>query len=399
MSFTDCRRTVGVMVGLACGVAVTTMALEQPAGADPRPSVREITRDMAKARTQVRDRAAEVGRIAARLAAAKARLDELSATAESAVEAYNRALVRLAQAQAAYRAAVRRAAEADRRVAEQRRAVVALATESYARGIGAGYGVARPATAFMSSPGGMSGYLYRTSMLAHLSGGQAAVLQRMRDAQAVAALMRAQANRAYTAQESAAAQAEAAKRAAEEAVREQIKATRKIEVQKAALEKRLDQARSRADRLARARAAARERARLAKSRRDGDEERGDGESLGDVAADWALEQLGKPYVWAADGPDSFDCSGLTMRAWQRAGVRLDHWTGTQWTSGPHIPLDELRRGDLLFFGRITSDPGTIHHVGIYIGNGLMVHAPQTGDVVRVASIHRRDLVGATRPGG
>jgi cell wall-associated NlpC family hydrolase len=392
------------MVGLACGVAVTTMALEQPAGADPRPSVREVTRHMAKARAQVRDRAAEVGRTAARLAAAKARLDELSATAESAVEAYNRALVRLAQAQDAYRAAVRRAAEADRRVAEQRRAVVALATEGYARGLGTGYGgVARPAASFMSSPAGMSGYLYRTSMLVHLSGGQAAVLQRMRDAQAVAALMRAQANRAYTAQQNAAAQAEAAKRAAEEAVREQIKATRKIEVQKAALEKRLEQARGRAERLARARAAARERARLrhlpGKARRDGDEEQSDGEGLGDIAADWALEQLGKPYVWAADGPDSFDCSGLTMRAWQRAGVRLDHWTGTQWTSGPHIPLDELRRGDLLFFGRITSDPGTIHHVGIYIGHGLMVHAPQTGDVVRVASIHRRDLVGATRPGG
>jgi cell wall-associated NlpC family hydrolase len=86
-----------------------------------------------------------------------------------------------------------------------------------------------------------------------------------------------------------------------------------------------------------------------------------------------------------------------MRAWERVGVRLDHWTGTQWSSGPHVPLDQLRRGDLLFFGRISSDPGTIHHVGIYVGRGQMVHAPQTGDVVRVASIWRGDLVGATRP--
>ena len=89
--------------------------------------------------------------------------------------------------------------------------------------------------------------------------------------------------------------------------------------------------------------------------------------MGDVAANWALTQLGKPYVWAADGPDSFDCSGLTMRAWEQAGVGIDHWTGTQWTSGPHVPLDQLRRGDLLFFGYVTDDPGTIHHVGMYVG--------------------------------
>jgi cell wall-associated NlpC family hydrolase len=86
-----------------------------------------------------------------------------------------------------------------------------------------------------------------------------------------------------------------------------------------------------------------------------------------------------------------------MRAWQRAGISLDHWTGTQWSSGPHVPVRSLRSGDLVFYGRLTRYPGTIHHVGIYIGRGLMVHAPQTGDVVRISSIWRRDLVGATRP--
>ncbi|MGV9774600.1 C40 family peptidase [Streptosporangium sp. NPDC003464] len=118
---------------------------------------------------------------------------------------------------------------------------------------------------------------------------------------------------------------------------------------------------------------------------------------GDIAADWALTQLDKPYVWAGTGPRNYDCSGLTMRAWARAGVRIDHWTGTQWTSGQHVRISRLRRGDLLFFGRITRNPGDISHVGIYIGRGLMVHAPQTGDVVRVAPIWRRDFVGATRP--
>ncbi|MFF5208465.1 C40 family peptidase [Streptosporangium sp. NPDC000396] len=120
-------------------------------------------------------------------------------------------------------------------------------------------------------------------------------------------------------------------------------------------------------------------------------------SRGDIAADWALTQLDKPYVWAGTGPRGYDCSGLTMRAWARVGVKMDHWTGTQWTSGRHVRLSQIRRGDLLFFGRSTRNPADISHVGIYIGRGLMVHAPQTGDVVRVAPIWRKDLVGATRP--
>ncbi|GAA3787245.1 hypothetical protein GCM10022226_01850 [Sphaerisporangium flaviroseum] len=123
-----------------------------------------------------------------------------------------------------------------------------------------------------------------------------------------------------------------------------------------------------------------------------------GGRLGDRAANWALTQLGKPYVWAAAGPRAYDCSGLTMRAWQRAGVALPHWTGTQWSSGRQVPLGSVRRGDLLFFGRRTRHPGTIRHVGIYIGGGQMVHAPKTGDVVRVASIRRPHMVGVVRPG-
>ena len=70
---------------------------------------------------------------------------------------------------------------------------------------------------------------------------------------------------------------------------------------------------------------------------------------GTTAANWALTQLGKPYQWGGAGPQSYDCSGLAMDAWARAGVRLDHWTGFQWVSGPHLPLSQLRRGDLVFY--------------------------------------------------
>jgi peptidoglycan DL-endopeptidase CwlO len=119
---------------------------------------------------------------------------------------------------------------------------------------------------------------------------------------------------------------------------------------------------------------------------------------GEIAASWALTQIGKPYQWGAAGPDSYDCSGLAMDAWARAGIHLGHWTGWQWPSGPHIPIDELRRGDLVFFATDTADPSTIHHVGIYIGGGMMVDAPYTGAFVRIDSIYAvPGLIGATRP--
>ena len=119
---------------------------------------------------------------------------------------------------------------------------------------------------------------------------------------------------------------------------------------------------------------------------------------GDAAANWALSQLGKPYQWGAAGPGSYDCSGLALQAWDRAGVRLLHWTGFQWVSGPHVPLAGLRRGDLVFYAFNSADPGTIHHVGIYIGHGLMVDAPFTGSFVRIDSIYAfPGLIGATRP--
>jgi len=121
---------------------------------------------------------------------------------------------------------------------------------------------------------------------------------------------------------------------------------------------------------------------------------------GDIAANWALSQLGKPYQWGGAGPDTYDCSGLTMVAWSHAGAQLAHWTGYQWESGPRVPLDQLRRGDLLFFATDTSDPSTIHHVGIYIGNGMMVDAPYTGAFVRIDGMYSPGgLIGAVRPAG
>ena len=117
------------------------------------------------------------------------------------------------------------------------------------------------------------------------------------------------------------------------------------------------------------------------------------------AVAFALAQRGKPYVWGASGPRAYDCSGLTMRAYRRAGVYLPRTSRAQWYAGPHVAMVSLAPGDLVFFAHNTGSPATIHHVGMYIGAGLMVEAPYTGASVRVSSIGRRDYIGAVRPTG
>jgi cell wall-associated NlpC family hydrolase len=100
-----------------------------------------------------------------------------------------------------------------------------------------------------------------------------------------------------------------------------------------------------------------------------------------AAIKYACAQLGKPYVWAADGPNGFDCSGLTMKAYAAAGISLPHQSAQQASYGHRVSINALEPGDLIFFY------SPISHVAIYLGNGMMVHAPHTGDVVRVASVY------------
>jgi peptidoglycan DL-endopeptidase CwlO len=110
-----------------------------------------------------------------------------------------------------------------------------------------------------------------------------------------------------------------------------------------------------------------------------------------IAVNAAKAQLNKPYQYAAAGPDSFDCSGLTMFAWAKAGVSMAHFAASQYTEFPHVPISQLAPGDLVFFG------SPIHHVGMFVGKGQMIEAPHTGAFVRYSSIYRDDFVGASRP--
>jgi len=104
----------------------------------------------------------------------------------------------------------------------------------------------------------------------------------------------------------------------------------------------------------------------------------------------ALTQRGKPYVWGAAGPDSYDCSGLVVWAYAQEGISLPHYTGSLWNSGMHVSRADLEPGDLVFFFP------DISHVGIYLGNGLMVDAPSTGQDVQVQAVFWDEYVGAVR---
>jgi cell wall-associated NlpC family hydrolase len=112
---------------------------------------------------------------------------------------------------------------------------------------------------------------------------------------------------------------------------------------------------------------------------------------GATALEFALAQVGEPYVYGGDGPNSWDCSGLTMMAWKAAGVSLPHGAKAQYASTPHVSKSALQPGDLVFFY------SPIHHVGIYAGNGKIVHAPKPGDVVSVVPLDYMPYAGASRP--
>ncbi len=112
-----------------------------------------------------------------------------------------------------------------------------------------------------------------------------------------------------------------------------------------------------------------------------------------VAVDAALSKLGSPYLWGATGPNRFDCSGLMVWAWAQAGVSLPRTSHGQFTNLRSVSRSELQPGDLVFAGS-----PRVHHVGMYIGNGQIVHSPRSGYTVEIRSMNRSDLRGFGRPG-
>ena len=118
-----------------------------------------------------------------------------------------------------------------------------------------------------------------------------------------------------------------------------------------------------------------------------------GSGVGYDAVAYAQNFLGVPYVWGGSTPSGFDCSGFTQYVYRHVGVNLSRTTYTQQNDGPRISRSQLQVGDLVFFGEYNSP----HHVGIYMGNNQYIHAPRTGDVVKISNMTRSDFIYGVRP--
>ncbi len=383
-------------------LVLAALPLGGVADADDRPA--PSAGDVQNARQLTDQRAAQVAAAERRLAAARAAEQELNVQAEVAVERYDGAVLRRQQAEAvagtAAAASVR--ARADRRAAAD--AAGQLAAEQYRTGLPTGLA-------------GLGGLVQAQNLQAAISGRAAlrAVTDRTRrvvdsatDSATEAAATAAAAARAATAaQRAAAAVAQAQQQVADRLAAQRVELaaldaqhTTLLAQLAAAEQVSVDLAARREQALAAAAAqAAAEAARQAAlaaaapaqsgNPADSDSAPGTARPRGPVdpgaAVSFARAQLGLPYVWGGVGPGSFDCSGLTMRAWQRAGIDLPHHAADQYAHSRPLAYRQLRPGDLVFWSH-NGSPQDIYHVALYIGDDRMIEAPRTGTFIKVASL-------------
>ncbi|MET9019747.1 C40 family peptidase [Actinopolymorpha sp. NPDC004070] len=419
------RETLALLVG------VVVVATAVPAAADPAdpPSI-PSRHQVEVARGRAADAAADVGQVQARLADADARLRALDVATQTAVEEYDTAVYGRTKAGHAADAAAARADRARRQAEERRRDVARLAVADYSQD-----GRLTEIVAYLDAEGPRT-MLDRASTASMVSTSANDAYQRLRASQAVSHVLAQEATASADVARRRAADADRARQQAIAALAAQTRAVGSIETEKAALAARLaelqkistdlatkrqeglaEQARQRAE-AARQRAVRAERARRAddngnngnngkrsgnggsKDRKDdsgrGGGGKGGGENSpgkgggssrqGELAVEYALRQIGEPYVFGADGPGSWDCSGLTMRAWEHAGISMPHFARGQYWQSRKVRLGELRPGDLLFWANNPGDSNTIYHVAMYIGNGKMVQAPRPGRDVEVKSM-------------
>ena len=392
----------------------TVLTLNVSAQADrdkPIPTQAQV--DKATAAAAVK--AGDVAALQADLAVANSRLHAAAERAEIAAEAYNGAMWRLQQAQKATADAKAAVADALGHVAEQRAGIAQLVTQSYQddalTGVTAIVGGDDP-----------SAVMSRLGVVQSAGDSMQARFDQYTALNGLATLAQANAEKAESAQQSLARKAEQLRNDATEAANEAASQTaaianqrhqliedlakaQKISVELATqrqdgLEKRAQEVAAHAAQVAAHKA--KDQAQDAKDQQQLTQDQlaelgvdggwdlpgltvPAGTSVGAKAAiEFAKAQLGEPYVWAAAGPDAWDCSGLTMMAWHAGGIDLPHYSAAQYQQTKHITADQLKAGDLVFWG---TSPNTIHHVALYIGNNLIIQAPHTGDVVKVSPLY------------
>ena len=427
------------------GAAVAADPTPTPSS-DPTPHGPSKAR-VDKARHDVESKQRSVAELQAALQAAQAQLDAAITQAEVAAENYNGALWRLKEARQATRQAQQRARQAADEVEQQRHAIITLVTESYQNGT-----ELNTATALVSEEG-PEGLMNRYGVVQSAGDSMKARYDEFRTALSKAKTYAAKAAKAQEHQQQLAEQARELRDQAATAAEAAGAAANAIAAQRAKLVAELAKAQHISLALAKKRQAWLEQQAAAKAAAAAEAERkaqearlqaqaqraqrqasqakqdvrnhprpvdnggSDGttstpppvpappvdptppssnRSAVERALAYAKAQIGKPYKWGAAGPSSFDCSGLTMRAWQAGGKSLPHYSAAQFQMGTRIAVSQAKAGDLYFWSS-NGSPSGIHHVAIALGGGQFIEAPRTGVPVRYNSIYNWFPDFAVRP--
>jgi peptidoglycan DL-endopeptidase CwlO len=400
---------------MAAGLAMVMVAtIGGSALADPDYPSEE---DVEEAREAEADAEAAVAEAEDRLETLQIELDELHVTAGLAVEAYNGARVALAEAEEAEAEAADEAADAEARMDEAREELGRLAASTYRTGgqmaalslvfnAGDDADLVSMAEALKAATRSHGEVHDRWITIAEDAAQAAADAQRALDerqaAEVYAAEARDDAEAAMAAQSAAVDAAEAERETLIEALAEAKGTTADlererqegIEAAERAERERLEREREEQERAEREREEQEQEDAEEDSPAPAPEPEPEPEpepdppadsSAADKAVAFAYDQLGKPYEWGASGPGSYDCSGLTMRAWEQGGVKLTHWSVAQANETVRVSYSNIRKGDLIFWSNNGEASGT-YHVAIYVGDGKMIHAPSTGKNIEVQDV-------------
>ncbi|RPK59805.1 putative endopeptidase precursor [Streptomyces sp. ADI96-02] len=376
-------RTTTPAVGLttAALASVTLLSAQSATAAptEPRPAVEEV----------------------------RQKVDELYRQAGSATQEYNRARTASETRRAEVEALMADVAKRTERINEARRALGGYAAAQYRSG-----GIAPTATFFLADD--PQSYFDQDQLMKRVTSRQQKAVSDFRTQQAGAAQQRAKAVKSLETLTDAQDTLRSSKQDVQTRLTEArgllARLTAEEKARLAELERGKEaEAREKAEKLARRQAAeAGERAAEEKAREEAEGQDGGGTGGGtdtgsgsgadsgyaakaEKVLAFARAQIGKPYVWGASGPSSYDCSGLTQAAWKAAGVTLPRTTWDQVEVGKRVATADLQPGDLVFFY------DDISHVGIYKGDGMMIHAPKPGADVREESIYYMPIYGSVRP--
>ncbi|MEU5659876.1 NlpC/P60 family protein [Streptomyces sp. NPDC047737] len=363
---------VGLTTAALASVTLLSTQSATAAPAEPKPSIEEVQK----------------------------KVDALYRQAGTATQKYNKAKDASAQQRSEVDALLEAAAKRADKLNETRRELGNYAAAQYRTG-----SIAPTATFFLADD--PQSYFDQDQLMARMTSQQQKAVADFRTQQKEAAAKRVEATKSLE----TLTESQATLRTSKQQVQEKLAEARSLLSQLTAEEKarlaelerkKEAEAERKAEELAKQQAAAaKEKADQAAAEEAAKEEAGTGSggtgsdsgyaSKADKVLAFAAAQIGKPYVWGATGPSSYDCSGLTQAAWKAAGVDLPRTTWDQVEVGTRVATADLQPGDLVFFY------DDISHVGIYKGDGMMIHAPKPGANVREESIYYMPIYGSVRP--